>query len=127
VLYKIPNRFKSKKIKDSYQTKQTKAEITEILYSPKKDQTDKELLTIEIPKEKEHHLNFLNAYTKSESIGVWKQYKDKNVQYEIQFKDSKDERYGNRLMELLNQLNKKEIKEEQIYARTEPREESTLN
>jgi arsenate reductase-like glutaredoxin family protein len=124
--YQIPNSSKSKKARNSFETKQTKAEITQILYFPKKDQTDKELLTLEIPREKEHKLNFLKAYTKSNTIGVWKQYKDKNVQYEIQFKDSKDEKYGNRLMKLFEDLNKEEIKEEQIYARTEPIEESTL-
>lgn len=124
--YQIPNSSKSKKAKNSFETKQTKAEITQILYFPKKDQTDKELLTIEIPREKEHHLKFLKSYTKSNTFGVWKQYKDKNVQYEIQFKDSKDEKYGNRLMTLFNELNKKEIKEELLYARTEPIEESTL-
>jgi len=124
--YPIKAKTKKQKVEDSYRTNATKKEINQILYVPNEEQTDWELMTIEIPKEKEHHLKFLNTYTKSDTIGVWKKYKDKNVQYQIQYKDSKDEKYGNRLMDLFNELNKKEIKEELLYARTEPVEETTL-
>lgn len=103
-----------------------KQNINKILYNPNPDQIDKEILTIVIPKKKEHYLKFLSIFSKFNTEGVWKQYKDKNIQYEIEFKDSPDEKYGKQLMKLFDQLNKKEIKEELLYIRTEPVEESTL-
>jgi len=104
----------------------TEDSISRILYSPKKDAVDKEILTIEVPRNKSHHLNFLKAYTKFNTKGVWKGIQDNNIQIEIEFKDAKDEHYGNELMNLFRKLNKDKIKEQVLYVRTEPVEESTL-
>ena len=111
----------------SLASKGIKTKINKILYNPMKSQVDKELLTIEVPKKKSKHLGFLKAYTKFNTKGVWKNIDDDNVQIEIEFKDSKDERYGNELMSLFKELNKKDIKEDVLYVRTEPIEESSLD
>lgn len=104
----------------------TEEQINKILYKPNKEQKDKEVLTIEIPKEKSKHLKFLEAYTRFPTQGVWKKIKDNNIQYEIEFNDSKNEKYGKKLMKLFNKLNKEKINEDLLYVRTEPVEESTL-
>src|SRR3990172_9179891 len=83
----------------------TELEINKILYAPKEDAVDREILAIEIPRSKVHHLNFLKAFTEFNTTGVWKNIKDKNVQFEIEFRDSKDERYGKQLMNFLKKLN----------------------
>jgi len=128
--YKIQLEEERRKQKELFKTekeiKKTENQIGKILYEPNKEQTDKELFTIAIIKEKEKDLEFLEAYTKYKTEGVWKQYKDKNVQYEIEFKDSKDEKYGNKLVELFKKLNELKIKEELLYVRTAPVEESSL-
>jgi hypothetical protein len=105
----------------------TQSQISSILYSPKKDAVDRELLTIEIPRSKAKKLGFLKAYTKFNTQGVWKGVSDDNVQIEIEFKDAKDEKYGIELMKLFNRLNNEMIKEDVLYVRTEPIEESTLS
>jgi len=109
-------------------TEDVKSCINELLFNPSPEQVDNELLTIVLLKEKARHLDFLKGYTKWNTVGTWEQYpNEKNVLIEVQFKDTKDERVGNKLMELLERLNRKEIKEEQIYARTTPIEETTLH
>jgi hypothetical protein len=104
----------------------TEEEINQILFEPKPDAVDTELMTLDVPKSKKNQLEFLKAYTEYPATGKWKQYKDKNYQIEVQFKDAKDEKYGKKLMTLLKKFNKDKLKEEQIYARTVPIEESTL-
>ena len=101
-------------------------DINEILYEPKRDAVDSEVVTIDVPRSKKKDFEFLKAYTEYPTVGKWKQYKDKNLQIEVQFKDAKDEKYGKRLMSLLQKFNKEKLKEEQIYARTTPVEETTM-
>ena len=113
-----------------------KACTNKLLYDPAKSQTDRELLSIILLREKEHHLDFLHAYTKIKAIGTWedveggkviKTYPDeKNVKIEIEFRDTKKEEVGNRLMDIFTELNKREIDEDLLYCRTVPIEESTL-
>lgn len=110
----------------NYSKSSTQQQINTILYNPKKQQTDKEVLTIEVPRDKSQHLKFLKTYTKFKTKGLWKGIEDNNVQIEVEFKDSKDEKYGKRLINLFNTLNKDKIKEDVLYVRTEPVEESSL-
>jgi len=88
--------------------------------------TDRELLTIVIVRTKAHLFNFLKGYTRWRAIGEWEGLKEPNLQIEIEFKDTPDERIGIRLIELLKAYNKKVVKEELLYARTAPLEEGTL-
>lgn len=113
------------RIKD-YAKASTEQEIHDILYNPKSDAVDKEVLTIEIPRSKLKELDFLDTYTKFSTKGKWKDIVDDNAQIEIEFKDAKNEKYGLKLMSLFNKLNKEKIKEKVLYVRTEPIEESTL-
>jgi hypothetical protein len=102
--------------------------INDILYHPSSDQTDPEILEITILATKQKHLDFLKeAKTKWPVVGDWKDFHEKNLLAEVQFKDSNDERYGKELMGLLNELNDRLIGEELLYARTVPIEESTLD
>ncbi len=113
-----------------------KACTNKLLYDPSKSQTDRELLSIIILRDKEYHLDFLQGFTKIKAVGTWqdvqngriiKTYPDeKNVKVEIEFRDTKKETVGNRLMDIFTELNKREIKEELLYCRTAPIEESTL-
>ena len=110
----------------SLAAKGIKTKINNILFRPSKEQVDKEIMTLEIPRKKSKHIEFLKAYTKFNTQGVWKNVKDDNLQVEVEFKDSKDEKYGTKLIKLFEDLNKKEIKEDLLYVRTEPVEESSL-
>lgn len=117
-------------------TSEIKACTNKVLYDPDKSQTDRELLSIVILRDKEHYLDFLHAYTKIKAIGTWEDVKggkviktypdEKNVKMEIEFRDTKKETVGNRLMTMFTELNKREIGEDLLYVRTVPIEESTL-
>lgn len=101
--------------------------INKLLFEPSAEQTDDELLTVVLLKEKASHLDFLQGYTKWNTVGTWENYpNEKNILMEIQFKDTPDEKVGNRLMTLFEELNRQEIGEKQIYCRTVPIEETTL-
>jgi len=97
-------------------------------FQKKYDATDKEKLTLIVREDKSGHFDFLRneSLTEWKSIGSWRGLKEKNEQMEVEFKDRKDEKIGQRLMELLNAFNKRVIGEELLYARTTPIEESTL-
>lgn len=113
-----------------------KACTNKLLYDPVKSQTDRELLSIVILRNKEHHLDFLQGFTKIKAVGIWQDVKsgriiktypdEKNVKIEVEFRDTKKETVGNRLMDIFTELNRREIGEDLLYARTVPIEESTL-
>jgi tRNA uridine 5-carbamoylmethylation protein Kti12 len=105
-----------------------KACIDKFLFRPNKSkQKDSELLSIVILKDKSHHLDFLKAYTKWNTVGKWMELpNEKNVQIDIQFLDTEKEEVGNRLMKLFKGYNKRVIKEDVLYCRTMPIEETTL-
>jgi hypothetical protein len=105
----------------------TEVRINRLLFNPYKDAIHREVLTIQVPESKEKVFDFLKAYTKFPTEGKWKQYKDNNVQFEVEYKDSDDDRYGEELLTLLEKLNKEKIGEEQLYARTMKVDESTLS
>jgi len=113
-----------------------KACTNKLLYNPAKSQTDRELLSIIILKEKEHHLDFLQGFTKIKAVGTWQDIKggriiktypnERNTKIEIEFRDTKKETVGNRLMDIFTELNKREIGEDLLYVRSASIEESTL-
>jgi len=113
-----------------------KACTNKLLYNPSKSQTDRELLSIIILKEKEHHLDFLQGFTKIKAVGTWQDIKggriiktypnERNTKIEIEFRDTKKETVGNRLMDIFTELNKREIGEDLLYVRSASIEESTL-
>jgi hypothetical protein len=104
-----------------------KSEIERLLYRPSRAQTDKELLSITVLSSKAYLFDFLKGYTRLEGTGKWRTYADEaNAIIEIEFRDTPDERVGNKLMELLTAYNKYVVKEDLLYARTTPIEESTL-
>jgi len=92
---------------------------------------DRELLTIIITQPKAHHFDFLQGKTEWKVRGKWKRPDDgyeiePNVQLDIEFKDSRDERVGKRVIRLLKEYNEKVVGEKLLYARTVPIEEGTL-
>ena len=117
-------------------TREIKACTNKLLYDPSKSQTDRELLSVVILRSKEHYLGFLEGSTKIKAIGTWqdvkngriiKTYPDElNTKVEVEFRDTKKETVGNRLMDIFTELNKREIGEDLLYCRTVPIEESTL-
>jgi len=108
-------------------TTEIQREINKLIYHPSSDQTDKELLTITVLKSKEYFFHFLEGYTELKAKGTWKTYQDENnIQFQIEFRDTPSEAVGNRLIQLFEEYNHLAVKEELLYVRTEPIEESSL-
>ena len=122
-------------------TSQIKGCLNGILFDPawqrKLGATDREQLNIVVLAEKAKKFKFLQGYTKWRTTGTWRkvsptgevieEYPDeKNLQMEIEFRDRPDEKVGERIIELFNEYNKREVKEELLYTYTQPIEESSL-
>ncbi|RKZ11193.1 hypothetical protein DRQ25_00320 [Candidatus Fermentibacteria bacterium] len=103
-----------------------KEEINRLLFQPPSRARDKEELTIIVPKGKEHHYDFLKAYTKYDVLGSWRNLREKNTAINIQFHDTKEEEVGIAVIELIKQYNAAVVGEEVPYAFTSPIEESTI-
>jgi len=114
-----------------------KACVNKLMFDPDKAQTDKELFTGVILRSKKQHFDFLQGFTKWNSIGSWRQVDSKgevvkaypnedNITFEVEFRDTPDERVGNKLMDLFGEFNRRIVKEELLYTRTMPIEESSL-
>ncbi len=90
--------------------------------------TDRELITIVIRQDKTHFFDFLkeHALINWRTVGIWERQVEPNLQIEVESRDNQQECLGNRLMHLLFAYNKKEVKEQVLYARTTPLEEGTL-
>jgi hypothetical protein len=117
-------RVKGKKTPKTVKAIQSR--INKLLFRPTKAQTDLELLEITVRIDKMKYFNFLKGYTRWGVEGRWKKLDEKNELLEIQFRDTPEEKVGNELMALLNEYNRKMVKEKTLYARTIPIEESTL-
>jgi len=104
----------------------TQKEINKLLFSPTKSQTDSELLEIIVRKDKAHHLDFLKGYTDWATEGRWEGADETNTLIQIQFKDTPSETVGKRLKQLLKKYNKAVVKEDLLYFRTLPVEETSL-
>ncbi len=109
-----------------------KNEVVKLLYDAdyfkELGATDRELITIVIRQDKAHFFDFLkeHAMTNWRTVGIWEKLVESNLQIEVEFRDNQQECLGNRLMHLLYAYNKKEVKEQILYARTTPLEEGTL-
>jgi len=95
------------------------------------DAEDRELLSIIIVQPKAHHFDFLQGKTEWKVRGKWRRPDDgfdieRNVQLDVEFKDTADECIGKRVIELLKAYNAKEVGEVLLYARPIPVEEGTL-
>lgn len=95
--------------------------------------TDRENLVVVVREDKAgHFIDTLNAFTEIKNVkGLWrdekgKEFWDKNTIFMVEFKDTKDEKVGERLMELLKEINHKLVDESLLYGYTFPIEESTL-
>lgn len=127
------NRSRSEKVLDLQKA------ITRRLYG--RDRGKKEVLTITYPKRKERKFAFLErppeeldaGGTTIRAKGYWqgkhskKVYIDDNVLHEIEFKDSKDDKVGRELMDLLKEYNEQNVGEALLYAKTTPVSESSLS
>jgi hypothetical protein len=105
-------------------------EINSLLYKKSPACRDKKILTVIVPRNKSHFLNFLEASTEWKAEGVWKGakkvYRDDNTLYEIEFKDDMHRNKSKTLKRKFEQLNKQQIHEEQLYVRITDIESSTL-
>lgn len=101
-------------------------ELNKLIFDPEQNQTDPEVLTIVILKEKAHHFDFLKGYTEWGVKGRWETLDEQNYQIEIQFKDTKKEKVGLRIKTLLKNYNKLAVGEDLLYFRTVPVEETSL-
>ena len=114
----------------------TQKTIAQILYTKPKEKYKNELLTMIYKKEKAKHFKFLEyppeaGGTKWKSEGYWRDENRKlliegNVQHEVQYADTLDDRRGKKLMKALKKYNEEEVHEDILYARTEPISESSL-
>ena len=128
--YKEPCPFVPKEDPAKMSPEEIRKEIIMLLFDKdlqeKAGATDRELLTIVILREKAHYFDFLKAYTTWKVVGLWEGEQEKNLQIEIEFRDTPNECIGNRLMHLLWEYNRKVVGEQVLYARTTPLEEGTL-
>jgi hypothetical protein len=97
-----------------------------LLYNPQKDARRTEMLTIIVPKSKEKHYKFLDAYTKFPAHGKWKQFDEANSVLEVQFQETPDDRVGKSLITLVGLYNRSVVGEQVPYAYTKHVDESTL-
>ena len=104
----------------------TQKEINKLLFNPTKSQTDPELLEIIVRKDKAHHFDFLKGYTDWATEGRWGGLDENNTLIQVQFKDTPSEKVGKRLKQLLKKYNKAVVKEDVLYFRTLPVEETSL-
>lgn len=91
---------------------------------------DMEIINIVVLQDKLRHFNFLQAYTNWKAHGYWKEngkvFDEKNAILQAQFADTKNERVGIDLIDLLNEYNNLVVGEKSLYAYTSPVEETTL-
>jgi hypothetical protein len=94
---------------------------------------DHEIMTITINQPKNKEFEFLQDHSRWSAVGTWfdeakgnKYTNEKNTMIQVEFLDSPSEKVGNELIKLFNEYNKKYIKEQSLYVRTEPVEENSL-
>jgi len=113
-------------------------ELSRLLFKGVDGAVDPEMLSIMIRRDKVGDFDFLKAKTEWATVGFWETDKnppEPNMQIDVIFwdipkshpQDSCREAVGLRLMELLEEYNKKVVGEKLLYARTQPVEETTLS
>ncbi|HEX5943236.1 MAG TPA: hypothetical protein VFY66_13215 [Anaerolineales bacterium] len=95
--------------------------------------TQRELLTLTVPRMKSDVLDFMKATTELSAQGTWQDPKGAvndmradNVVLEIEYGELEGERIGNAIVTALRLINNLEINEEILYGRIERIEQSTL-
>jgi len=140
--YELKNIIKAKRIKEDLKKKATllpiaskiktatepelQTLINDLLFKDNPEKTDPELLEIVIRADKAKHFEFLKGYTTWGTKGRWHKLDEDNVLIEVQFKDAKDEAVGETLKQAFSAYNKKVVKEDVLYFRTMPIEETSL-
>lgn len=95
--------------------------------------TQRELLTLTVPRLKSEALDFMKATTELSAMGTWQDPKGAasdlradNVVLEIEYGEIEGERIGDGVVTALKLINNLEINEEILYGRMENIEQSTL-
>ena len=95
--------------------------------------TQRELLTLTVPRMKSDSLDFMKATTELSALGTWQDPKGAandmqadNVVLEIEYGEVEGERIGDGVILALSLINNLEINEEILYGRMENIEQSTL-
>jgi hypothetical protein len=95
--------------------------------------TQRELLTLTVPRLKSEPLHFLKAATKLHATGTWQgpeaaeqDLRVDNLVLEIEYGEAEDEAIGHGVVTALKLINHLEINEELLYGRLEKVERSTL-
>jgi len=118
-----------------------KACINQLLYNPEWQSelgaVDREQLNMVVTREKMKDFDFLHGFTKWHTVGTWRKVSpsgkiikefpnEENAQVEIEFKDRKDEKVGERIINLFGEYNRRVVGEDLLYVYTQPIEESSL-
>ncbi|MDQ2692406.1 MAG: hypothetical protein M3Y68_10270, partial [Chloroflexota bacterium] len=97
------------------------------------NRTQRELLTLTVPRLKSEALDFMKATTELSAMGTWQDPKGAandmradNVVLEIEYGEIEGERIGDGVVTALKLINNLEINEEILYGRMENIEQSTL-
>jgi hypothetical protein len=97
------------------------------------DRTQRELLTLTLPRAKAAALDFIPAATELSGAGLWRDpagvsndERADNVIVEIEFGEAPDEVVGHAIVRCLSLINNLEVNEQILYARMVNVEESTL-
>ena len=97
------------------------------------ERTQRELLTLTLPRFKAHALDFMQAATELSAAGTWQDphsvsndTRADNVILEIEYGETDDELIGNGIVRCLSLINTLEVNEQVLYARMVDVEQSTL-
>ena len=101
--------------------------------NPQFRRTQRELLTLTVPRAKAEALNFMNARTELHATGTWQDANSgafekqlDNVVFEIEYGEMDGEKIGKGIIAALSLINDLEINEKLLYGRMEKIEQSTL-
>lgn len=97
------------------------------------DRTQRELLTLAVPRDKADCLDFMKATTELSALGTWQDpelvsndQRADNVLLEVEFGEIEGELIGNAIVLALSLINNLEINEQVLYARMVNVEQTTL-
>lgn len=128
------------KLSNKPEQRQLQQEILNLIYNVKQygdeSATEREVLTITVlnqPSNKlkgripQDQLDFLSTYTTWKVIGETGQWgREQNLVMQVEFLDTKSNSIGQRLIELFDEYNRKYVKEDVLYVKTEKLSESSL-
>lgn len=96
------------------------------------DETNKDVLTIVVREDKSGMFDFMDDRTRYKARGSWidgegNRIEEDNAVFEAEFLDNSEEEIGKRVLDLLEEYNKKVVNETILYAREHDIEGSTLD